>query len=343
MRMSEVRTAEQLREFMAEPAPALVEFMAALDGGVVVLGAGGKVGPDLVETIVRADSEAGVGRRVTAASRFSDARVRQRLAALPIELRAGDLGDREFLSSLPAAPNVIYMAGVKFGTSRDHRLAFHVNCIVPYLVGDRFARSRIVVFSSTNPYPAVPFGAPGAAEDVAPDPAGVYGWTVLAREAAFATTALANPGQALCCLRLAYAQHLAYGVLVDIARMVSDGEPVCLAVPSVNLISQRDAIDVAIRALGHCASPAFLLNCAGPVVPVRTIAERMAEVMGADAVFAGSEGERTMVADDSLCVSLFGPYRDGVDEMIEGAARWVMAGGESWGRPTMFGKATRDY
>lgn len=343
MRMSEVSTPAELREFMTEPTPALVQSMAALEGDLIVLGAGGKIGPDLIETVVRADSEAGADRRVMAASRFSDPSVRERLMGLEIEVFAGDLSDRAFLHSLPAAPNVVYMAGVKFGTSHDYRLAFHMNCILPYLVGERFAEARIVVFSSSNPYPAVPFGGPGPTEDAAPQPRGIYGWTILAREAAFATTALASSAQTLCYFRLAYAQHLAYGVLADIARTVWDGQPVSLAVPSVNLISQRDAIDAALRAIGHCRNPAFVLNCAGPATPVRRIVERLAEIMGRDAAFAGSEGQRTMVCDDSLCASMFGPYRDGVEEMIEAAAGWVMAGGESWGKPTMFGSATPDY
>ncbi len=343
MRLADVETTAQLQDFMTTPTDALVSFMAGLEGDLIVLGAGGKMGPDLLETVVRADEQAGGGRRVMAASRFSDPAARQRLTDLGVELLVGDLTERPFLDSLPAAPNVVYMAGVKFGTASDHRLAFHMNCIVPYLVGERFGDSRIVVFSSANPYPTVAFGAPGCTEDAAPEPGGIYGWSILAREAAFATTTLAGPAQTLCFYRLAYAQHLAYGVLVDMARMVWEGEPVSLAVPAVNVISQRDAIDVAVRALGHCASPALALNCSGPIVPVRGIVERLAAVMGKQAAFAGTEGERVMVADDALCVRMFGPYRDGVDEMTEAAARWAMRGGESWGKPTMFGKATREY
>jgi len=165
----------------------------------------------------------------------------------------------------------------------------------------------------------------------------------VARESAFATAAEGAPGQALCFFRLMYAQHLAYGVLVDLARMVWAGEPVSLAMPAVNLVSQRDAIDVSLRALGLCGRPPVVLNCAGPAVKVREIVEKLAAHMGRQPRFAGREGETVALCNDRLAVRTFGPYRDGPDEMIEAVARWVMRGGENWGKPTLFGRVKHEY
>jgi len=345
MKMNDIETAEQLRDFMTEPTDALVEFLGGLQGDVLVLGAGGKMGPELVETIVRADRQAGASRRILAVSRFSDpaGRAKERFLELGVHVLAGDLTERAFLDTLPDAPHVIYMLGVKFGTSEDWRRAFHLNSIVPYLVGEKLRDSAIVVFSSTNPYPPVPprHGGCRETDDLAPQ--GIYGWSIVARESSFRTTAMMSPAQRLCFFRLAYAQHLAYGVLVDVARMVWQGEAVSLAVPAVNLVSQRDAIDVALRALGHCANPPFALNCAGPIVRVREIVERMGAIMGKEPRLAGPEGQSAGIADDTLRQRTFGPGRDGVDEMVEAAAKWVMRGGESWDKPTMFGRADRNY
>ncbi len=345
MRMPEVETDEQLRDFMTTPTEGMVEFARGLEGDFLALGVGGKVGLELVETLVRADRLAGVDRAVHAASRFSDPSdgAETTLRGLGVAVHKGDLSDREFLRMLPDAPNIVYMAGVKFGSSRDWRLTFHMNCIMPYLVGERFTCARIVAYSSGNPYPHSPLGSAGPAEQDPLAPDGVYAWSIVARESAFQTTAARAPGQSVCLFRLQYAQHLAYGVLVDLARMVLAGEPVSLAMPAVNLVSQRDAIDVSLRALGLCANPPSVLNCAGPAVRVREIVEKLAGYMGREPRFAGAEREAAALCNDALAVRTFGPYRDTPDEMIEAAARWVMRAGSYWGKPTLFGRVRHEY
>lgn len=345
MRITEVETDEQLRDFMTTPTDGLVQFARRLDGDFMALGVGGKMGSELVQTLVRADRQAGVHRTVHAASRFSDPAddAEPTLRALGVVIHKGDLSDRAFLRALPDAPNIVYMAGVKFGSSRDWRLTFHMNCIMPYLVGERFERARIVAYSSGNPYPGSRVGGPWPTEQAALAPQGVYAWSIVARESAFQTASERAPGQRLCFFRLAYAQHLAYGVLVDLARMVWAGEPVSLAVPAVNLVSQRDAIDVSLRALGLCGRPPLVLNCAGPAVMVREIVEKLAAHMGREPRSADQEAETAALCSDELAVGTFGPYRDGPDGMIEAAARWVMRGGENWGKPTLFGRVQHEY
>jgi nucleoside-diphosphate-sugar epimerase len=342
-RMSELTTTDEVAGFMTEPSEGLIDTVRRLEGGVVVIGAGGKMGGDLLGTLVRADRAAGRSRRVVAVSRFTEAESRQRLEAMGVEIVAGDLTDRVLLDLIPRLPNAVYMAGLKFGSSQDWRSAFHMNCIVPYLVGVRLPESRIVVFSSGNPYPPVHPDAELPTEETPLEPHGIYGWTIAGREAAFATTARECPGQQVCLFRLMYAQHLLYGVLVDLAGMVWREEAVSLEVPAVNLVSQRDAIDVALRCLTVCANPPEVVNCGGPRVLVRDIAERMAALMGKEARFASEEGRSALIAEDAKAVRLFGPYRDGPDDMIEAAVRWVMAGGATWDKPTMFGRPPGHY
>ena len=345
MRFADVHDSEDIHALMTEPTDALVAASRSIDGPVMILGGSGKMGPELVGMLARADQRAGVERRVMVASTFSDPKsdARERLARAGAETFRGDLSDRAFLATLPDAPHVVYMAGFKFGSEHDRRRAFHMNAIMPYLVAERYAGSAVVVFSSGNPYPHSAPERGGVDEDTALAPQGIYGWCVVARESAFETVALRSREMRLCTYRLMYAQHLAYGVLVDLASLVRNNAPISLAVPAVNLISQRDANDVALRALAACENPALVLNVAGPVVGVRDICRRMGEVMGTAVRFADGEADEALLAGDRRCASRFGPYRDTPEEMIDAAARWVMRGGQTWHKPTLFGRADHRY
>lgn len=345
MRFADVHDSEDLHALMTEPTGGLMAASRLIEGPVMILGGSGKMGPELAGMLARADRRAGVERRMMVASTFSDPKsdARDRLAQAGAETFRGDLSDRAFLEALPDAPNVVYMAGFKFGSERDRRRAFHMNAIMPYLVAERYAGSAVVVFSSGNPYPHSPFERGGVGEDTPLAPQGVYGWCVVARESAFETMALRSHEMRLCMYRLMYAQHLAYGVLVDLASLVRSNTPISLAVPAVNLISQRDANDVALRALAACENPALVLNVAGPVVGVRDICRRMDEVMGRAVRFVDDEAAEALLADDQQCVSRFGPYRDAPEEMIDAAAQWVMRGGQTWHKPTLFGRADHRY
>ena len=203
----------------------------------------------------------------------------------------GELTDTEFLGGLPDAENVIYMPGFKFGSSDNWEKAVQVNCILPYLVGEKYRNSRIVVFSSANPYAYTTLESGGSREGDALDPKGIYGWSIVARESAFAITARRHPAQSSCFYRLAYAQHLAYGVLVDLAKYILEGKEISVSVPYVNLVSQRDANDRAIRALEICANPPSILNVSGPVVTVRDIAGNSGRCWGRSPCWSGEEPE----------------------------------------------------
>jgi nucleoside-diphosphate-sugar epimerase len=331
---------------MTEPTSDLVEFAARLQGEILILGGSGKMGPELIEMLARADQQAGVAPRLLVASRFSGesgSATRASLESLGVRVLQGDLTDPAFQQSLPRVENLIFMVGFKFGSADDPGRAIQMNCVLPAEIAMSFPEARIVVFSSTNPYPLTEAATGGSRESDELRPEGLYGWSVVGRETAFRAVASGHTHLHLCFFRLAYAQHLAYGVLVDLARMIAAGEPVSLAMPYVNLVSQRDANERALRCLELCARPPAILNVCGPVQPVRSLAERLGELLGCDPVFADAEGRLARVSNDERCRELFGPYRDGVDEMLEAAAGWVADGGESWDKPTKFGVANGKY
>lgn len=346
MRMTEITNLQELNEFMTEPAPGLIADLGSLEGDIMVLGGSGKMGPELVETIVRADQAAGRAPRVTVASLFPPPRgqeVIDRFHELGVGVLDGDLTDPAFVESLPKMPNVIYMVGFKFGSAADPGRAIQMNCVLPAQVGMAFPESRVVVFSSGNPYEYVRPESGGSREDSDLVPHGLYGWSIIGRETAFRATASGHTGQKVALYRLMYAQHLAYGVVVDLAKMIVKGEPISLAMPYVNLISQRDANDRAIRALLIADNPPRPYNVNGPAVRVRELVEKLACHLNRTANIVEDEAEVARIGNDDFCTGRFGPYRDTVDEMIQAAAHWVEKGGEDWDLPTMFGSVVSQY
>ena len=107
--------AQQLEEFMSRPSPALVADLARAPGDIMVLGVGGKMGPTLARMAKRAAPE----RRVIGVARFSQPGLREQLQQQDIECVEADLLSREALAKLPDAPNIIFMAGRKFGDRKS--------------------------------------------------------------------------------------------------------------------------------------------------------------------------------------------------------------------------------
>src|SRR5216110_2949338 len=105
-----------LEDLLSEPTPPAVETMASLDGDLIILGVGGKMGPTLARMARRADEQAGRKRRIIGVSRFSTGVLRTQLEGQGIETIAADLLDEAELARLPDAPNVVAMTGMKFGS-----------------------------------------------------------------------------------------------------------------------------------------------------------------------------------------------------------------------------------
>ncbi len=325
-----------LEEVMSCPSPALIEAMSALDGDLMILGVGGKMGPSLARLARRADAAAGKERRVIGVSRFSQPGTREQLEAWGVEAIPCDLMDKDQLASLPNVPNIVFMAGRKFGSTGAEATTWAMNAYLPGLVADRFPRSRFVVFSSGNVYPLAPIGAGGAVETDPVGPIGEYAQSVLGRERMFEYFSRER-GLPVSIIRLNYAIDLRYGVLYDIAQKVRQGLPVDVTMGHANVIWQGDTNAYVLQALALAASPPEILNLTGPeIVSVRWAAHRFADHFGTRAVIEGQEAPTALLNNAAKCFSLFGYPSVPLETMIRWIARWIEVGGSSLGKPTHF-------
>ena len=323
---------EALEELMSRPSPELARALAKAPGDVMVLGVGGKMGPTLARMAKRADPQ----RRVIGVARFSEAGLHERLQGWGVECIEADLLSREALAGLPDAANVIFMAGRKFGSTGSEWLTWAMNAHVPALVAERFAKSRIVAFSTACVYPFVTISGDGAPESVPPTaPSGEYANSCVARERLFEhfSHAQQTPGRLL---RLSYAIDMRYGVLHDVAQKVLRREPIDLAMGYANIIWQGEANDWALRTLAHCTTPTTALNLSGPKVSIRAIAHALAERLGVEPVLTGQEATTAWLVDCGEAFRLFGAPQVSLDQMLDWTADWVQRGGASLGKPTHY-------
>lgn len=326
----------QLEEMLSEPTAGAVRALGELPGDIIVLGAGGKMGPSLARMARRASDAAGVKRRVIAVSRFTDRRILSDLPAAGVEAISADLMDEGQLAALPEAPNVVYMAGTKFGTTGNEPQTWAMNAFLPGLACRKFRRSRIVAFSSGNVYGMTPVASKGSRESDPPSPVGEYAWSVLARERVFQYhgAALRIP---VVLLRLNYACELRYGVVVDIARQVHAGTPVSLSMGWFNTIWQRDANAMALQSFPLAAVPPRILNLTGvETLRVRDVAAKLAALMGKSVTFEGREADSALLNNSAAAHAELGMPSLGSDRLLEMVADWVMRGGQSLGKPTHF-------
>ena len=326
-----------LEEFMTRPTPELAADMARAEGDILVLGVGGKMGP----TLARMAKRAAPRRRVIGVARFSRKGLREKLEGWGVECIACDLLERAALERLPRAPNVVFMAGHKFGAEGNAAHTWAMNVGVPYMVAETFREARIVVFSTACVYPFADVSGRGAAEDTPTlPPPGDYAASCVGREQAFSYGALRH-GTRVCLVRLEYAIDMRYGVLHDVAAKVHAGAPVDVTMGHVNVIWQGDASEQALRLLAHCASPARAVNVSGPeVASVRRLAEEFGRRFGRAPVLTGREAPTAWLVDTSVAQKLLGAPRVPLATMIDWQADWIRRGGESLGKPTHF--ETRD-
>lgn len=335
--MRSLLTVADLEDELSLPTAGVLETLRRLDGDVMVLGAGGKMGPTLARMLRRGMDAVGQStRRVIAVSRFSSAQEAETLTRHGVEVRRCDLLDRAAVAALPEVPNVIFMAGQKFGTSDAPELTWVMNTLVPAVVAERFAKSKMVVFSTGCVYPMAAVAGGGSKETDALGPPGDYANSCVGRERVCAHYAKVNDTPMLL-FRLSYAIDLRYGVLMDVAQKVWRSEPVDVTMGYANVIWQGDANARAIQCLERVASPAAALNVTGlERVSIRELARAFGERMGKPVVITGQEAEAAWLFDASLSYEWFGPPRVTISEMVEATAAWVLAGGSTLGKPTHF-------
>ncbi len=318
-----------LDELLSQPGQRVTELMSRLDGDILILGVGGKVGLSVARTALRACAEAGVSKRIVGVDLFPDPSSRAAAAAVGLETITCDLLDIDAVRRLPRLTNVIYMAGRKFGTGGNEALTWAINVLAPGHVAQVFTSSRIVAYSTGCVYPLVEEAGGGCREEQAPAPVGEYAQSCLGRERAFEFYS-AREGTPVCLFRLNYAVDLRYGVLYDIGERILKGEPVPVSVGVFNVLWQGDVADRTLLALEQCASPAAPLNVTGTeMLHTREVALRMAEIMGREVSFSGCEGDRNYLSNASKAAGLWGPPTVAAEKLIAWQARWIADGGRS--------------
>lgn len=331
-----IRDEAAFEERLSRPTPGVLEALRELDGDVLVLGAGGKMGPTLARMARRALDELGRDDKVIAVARFSDASVRKYLQEHGVETVRCDLMERAQVLALPAAPNVLFLAGQKFGTSEQPENAWAMNTLTPASVAEHYADSRIVAFSTGCVYPLTSLNEGGSREDDELGPPGDYANSCVGRERVFTYFSRRN-ATTVALFRLNYAIDLRYGVLLDVAQKVFAGAPVDVTTGHVNVIWQGDANARALQSLAHATSPPFVLNVTGAqTIAVRELAQRFGDEFGRQAIITGQEASHAWLSDASRSCELFGPPSVSLEQMIAWVAHWVSQGGATLDKPTHY-------
>lgn len=327
---------EVLEQELLKPSDALVADIAKIEGDIIILGVGGKMGPSMGKLARKAVDKAGINKRVIGISRFSEAGTREELEAEGIETISADLLNEDELASLPDAPNILYLAGTKFGTTGKEPFTWAMNSYLPGRVAERYKNSRIVAFSTGNVYPFVPINSGGLSEEVTPAPVGEYGQSCLGRERVFQYFSEKYKIPTLI-YRLNYAIDLRYGVMLEIAKSVMADKPIDLTTGNVNVIWQGDANEIAIRSLLHCEVPANILNVTGPeTLSVKWLAEQFGLLLDKTPQFVNEIQPMALLNNASKAHKLFGYPRVTVRQMIEMTVAWLQAGGKTINKPTHF-------
>lgn len=331
-----MKSLTQLESDFLAPSNALIEDMANIQGDIILLGIGGKMGPSMGKLAVQAAQAAGINKRIIGISRFSDPKAKAQLEANGVETISCDLLNDAELQALPDAPNVIYLAGNKFGTTGNESFTWAMNAYLPGRVAEKYKNSNIVAFSSGNVLPFVPVTSGGASEETAPDPLGEYAQSCLGRERIFEYFSKKNQTPTLI-YRLNYAVDFRYGVVMEIAKSVRDGKAIDLRTENVNVIWQGDANEIAIRSLLHCETPAKILNVTGPeILSTRWLANQFGLKFGKEPVFVNEPTGTALLNNASECHRIFGYPRVTIREIIDITATWMQQGGEEFGKATHF-------
>ena len=334
---------KKLNDLLTSPSERLTDDVKKIEGDIIVIGAGGKMGPTLCLLIKNAVNKAGTNSKVTAVSRFTDTFSVNLLKENGVDMICADLLEPGVLEKLPDAPNVIYMSGRKFGTNSQEYLTWAMNVWLPSRVAERYKNSRITVFSTGNVYPQMPVISGGAAEDTPVNPVGEYAMSCVGRERMFEYSARTF-GTKIAIYRLNYAIDLRYGVLFDIAEKVNTDIPVSLKMPLFNCIWQGDANEIAVRSLLYAASDVFYINVSGPeTISVAATAEKFAKLLNKEVLFCDEPSNISGISNTGKMAELFGYPSVSLETMIKWQAEWIMSGGRSLGKPTHFEEKKGDY
>jgi len=331
-----IRNVAELEELLSTPGRETIEMFSRLEGDIMFLGVGGKIGPTLARMARRACDKSGVEKRIYGVSKFGSDKERQHLEAMGVETLHGDLLETEFLGTLPKVKNVFFLAGMKFGSEENISLTWAVNAYLPALIADYFKESDIVAFSTGCVYPLVKVESGGSLESEKPMPVGEYAQSCLGRERMFEFGSQQNQTR-VCLIRLNYSVELRYGVLVDIALKVKKREAIDLSMGYFNVIWQGDMNDMVLRSLEKCESPASILNITGEhILSVKEVAQEFGEIFGVSVEFVNKESTTALLNNAEHAFKLFGKPKVSTRQMILWIADWIKEEGETLGKPTHY-------
>jgi hypothetical protein len=249
---------------------------------------------------------------------------------------SANLMDPSVYASLPDTDNLIFMVGLKFGTTSNPSLTWATNTLIPAYTAERYPRARIAALSTGNVYPLAPVDGGGSTESDPLTPLGEYANACVARERIFEFNSYRNRTP-IVLLRLSFALDLRYGVMVDIAQKVYRGEPVDLGMAQLNCIWQGDANETIIRALSLAAAPPLALNLVGAKhYRVKEIAKRLGEMMEKEVSFTGIEGEMAFLSDNTRLRASLGEPPTPIEPVMRWTADWMASGGHLLNKPTHF-------
>ena len=321
-----------LEDILSEPTETTRKVVATLNGDIVVLGAGGKMGPTLAMMLKKAAD----GKDIYAVSRFSDKAVKARIEEAGVKTIEADLLDESQYCTLPKVENVFYLAGMKFGTTGNQPLTWALNSFLSGMIARHYKNARIVAFSTGNVYPLVDINSGGAQEDTIPEPVGEYAQSCLGRERMFEYFSQLHKTP-VTLVRLNYANEPRYGIIVDLALRILNDEPIDLTMGAVNLIWQRDANDYIIQAISLAKSPPAILNVTGPdTVPIRQLAEQIGKELDKEPKFVSQEAQTALLSNASCCFSGFGYPKTTLENMITMIVKWVTSGKKVLNKPTKY-------
>lgn len=325
-----------LEDLLSTPNRETIEMFSGIDGDIIILGIGGKIGPTLGKMARRACDRAGVKKRIYGVSLFESDQQRGLIEDAGIETIHGDLLDMNFINSLPKVRNVFFLAGMKFGSEENISLTWAVNSHMPGLVADYFKGSNIVAFSTGCVYPMVPVKSGGSLETDPPVPVGEYAQSCLGRERMFEYGSKRHQTKAIL-IRLNYSVELRYGVLVDIAVKINNREPIDLSMGYFNVIWQGDVNNMVLRSLEFCESPAKILNITGQdTLSVREVALDFGRRLHIKPRFVNKETKTALLNNAGQAFQLLGRPKIASKQMINWIADWISEEGELLGKPTHY-------
>jgi nucleoside-diphosphate-sugar epimerase len=332
-----IKTQDELDLLLSRPSAQLVQSVRNFTSPLVIVGAGGKLGPTLALMARRAADAAGCALEIIAVSRFdTTAPARDWLERRRIKTVSCDLLRADSIRQLPDAENVIYLAGQKFGTGKSPAITWAINVVAPARVAERYSRARLIALSTGNVYPPSEVSKGGSVESDPLTPLGEYANSTVGRERILEYFS-ARDGIPVALLRLCYAVELRYGVLLDIAQKVHGGIPIDLASGYFNCIWQGDANDMILRSLSLAGCPPTTWNlCRTEVFSVRSVAEQFGELFGRPPQFKGAESPNALLCNSRALCDKLGEPATPLDPMLRWIADWVRQGGHTWGKPTGF-------